>query len=161
VWTPQREPSATISRTHVRYPEAVTERPRIALRQPRSLQPEQLGQLSVSTLPSRSGSAHGSFGRTAWRNWCQPRRLPEPKELSGSGLELHPISSRSGYGQGLSSEPEPFSQPTLDAAARPRLVLRGTVIYRKAKDRSTTTSRASIAGQNVRISLISGISSFN
>jgi hypothetical protein len=35
------------SRTPVRYPEVVTERPRIALRQPRSLQPEQLGQLTV------------------------------------------------------------------------------------------------------------------
>ena len=55
MWTPQREPSATISRTHVRYAEVVTERPRIALRQPRSLQPEQMGQLTVSTpaVPQR------------------------------------------------------------------------------------------------------------
>ena len=37
------------SRTHVRYAEVVTERPRIALRQPRRLQPEQLGQLTVCT----------------------------------------------------------------------------------------------------------------
>jgi hypothetical protein len=36
-------------RTFVRYPVAVTERPRLALRQPRSLQPEQLGNLPVST----------------------------------------------------------------------------------------------------------------
>jgi hypothetical protein len=36
-------------RTQVRYPDRVTERPRIALRQPRSLQPEQLGDLPVTT----------------------------------------------------------------------------------------------------------------
>ena len=33
----------SVTRTSVRYPDVVTERPRIALRQPRSLQPEQLG----------------------------------------------------------------------------------------------------------------------
>jgi hypothetical protein len=38
-----------IPRTHVQYPDVVTERPRIALRQPRSLQPEQLGQLTACT----------------------------------------------------------------------------------------------------------------
>jgi hypothetical protein len=36
-------------RTPVRYPDVVTERPRIALRQPRSLQPEQLGPLTICT----------------------------------------------------------------------------------------------------------------
>jgi hypothetical protein len=34
-------------KTHVRYPDEVTERPRIGLRQPRSLQPQQLGQHTV------------------------------------------------------------------------------------------------------------------
>ena len=39
----------SVTRTSVRYPDVVTERPRIALRQPRSLQPEQLGPLKVCT----------------------------------------------------------------------------------------------------------------
>jgi hypothetical protein len=37
------------TRTSVRYDSSVTERPRIAQREPRSLQPEQMGQLTVST----------------------------------------------------------------------------------------------------------------
>ena len=47
--------SGCIYRTPVRYAEVVTERPRIALRQPRSLQPEQMGQLTVCTpaVPQR------------------------------------------------------------------------------------------------------------
>jgi hypothetical protein len=53
---------ATARRTLVRYREVVTERPRLALRQPRSLQPEQLGQLTVSrpAVPERV---------TAWVLW--------------------------------------------------------------------------------------------
>ena len=38
-----------VRRTFVRYPVIVTERPRLALRQPRSLQPEQLRNFTVST----------------------------------------------------------------------------------------------------------------
>ena len=40
---------ASRHRTPVLYADVVTERPRIAQRQPRSLQPEQMGQLAVST----------------------------------------------------------------------------------------------------------------
>ena len=47
-WT-SRQTSEDVIRTSVRYHRSVTERPRFALRQPRSLQPEQLGQLAVST----------------------------------------------------------------------------------------------------------------
>ena len=42
-------PGPEPTRTHVRYPDVVTECPRIALCQPRSLQPEQLGQLAISS----------------------------------------------------------------------------------------------------------------
>ena len=38
-----------VRRTFVRYSVIVTERPRLALRQPRSLQPEQLRNFTVST----------------------------------------------------------------------------------------------------------------
>jgi hypothetical protein len=38
-----------VCRTSVRYTGGVTEHPRLALRQPRSLQPEQMGVLSVTT----------------------------------------------------------------------------------------------------------------
>ena len=51
----QVEGDSTGTRTVVRYPIGMTERPRIALRQARSLQPEQMGQLTVSTpaVPQR------------------------------------------------------------------------------------------------------------
>jgi hypothetical protein len=51
LWAPPGRPQNSFDarRTFVRYPVAVTERPRLALRQPRSLQPEQLGNLPVST----------------------------------------------------------------------------------------------------------------
>ena len=44
--------SMHVPRTTVRYHESMTERPRLAMRQPRSLQPEQLGQLNVTTTAS-------------------------------------------------------------------------------------------------------------
>ena len=49
-------------RTFVRYSERVTERPRLAQREPRSLQPEQMGQLTVST-PAVPRKVH------AWILW--------------------------------------------------------------------------------------------
>ena len=54
--------SLGVRRTFVRYPVIVTERPRLALRQPRSLQPEQLRNFTVST-PADPGKV------TAWVIW--------------------------------------------------------------------------------------------
>jgi len=46
----------------------VTERPRIALRQPRSLQPEQMGQLTVCT-PAIPQSVSACLDRVGGRRW--------------------------------------------------------------------------------------------
>ena len=48
--------------TSVRYSDAMTERPRIASRQPRSLQPEQMGRLTVITAAVPQGVS-------AWILW--------------------------------------------------------------------------------------------
>jgi len=81
----------------------VTERPRIALRQPRSLQPEQLGQLTVCTpaVPQRV---------RAWVVWedgveelVAGVALPGPREPYGSDLEPRPTNMRCGSGQERSS----------------------------------------------------------
>jgi hypothetical protein len=44
-----RHPVGSGTRTLVRYPRGMTERPRLTQREPRSLQPEQMGQLTIST----------------------------------------------------------------------------------------------------------------
>jgi hypothetical protein len=49
MWTAAQTTGLENARTPVRYPDAVTERPRLAQRAPRSLQPEQMGHLTVST----------------------------------------------------------------------------------------------------------------
>jgi hypothetical protein len=59
-----------LTRTLVLCPEAVTERPRIAEREPRSLQPEQIGQLTLSTpaVSQRVQLGPQNTLRMAWRN---------------------------------------------------------------------------------------------
>ena len=84
------------------YSEVVTERPRLAQREPRSLQPEQMGQLSVSTsaVPQRV------HAWVLWEDgveelWWRPRQSPGPGAPCGSGSEHHPTSMRSGSGRAL------------------------------------------------------------
>ena len=48
MWTEAQITGHKPARTPVLYPDAVTERPRLAQREPRSLQPEQMGELTVS-----------------------------------------------------------------------------------------------------------------
>jgi hypothetical protein len=49
MWTAAQTTALGPTRTPVLYPEGMTERPRLAQREPRSLQPEQMGHLTVST----------------------------------------------------------------------------------------------------------------
>ena len=49
MWTAAQTTALGLTRTPVLYPEGMTERPRLAQREPRSLQPEQMGHLTVST----------------------------------------------------------------------------------------------------------------
>jgi hypothetical protein len=78
----------------------MTERPRIAQREPRSLQPEQLGKLTVCT-PAAPHSVH------AWILWedgveelVQAHATPGPGGAFESALACHLISMRFGVWAG-------------------------------------------------------------
>src|SRR5450759_773081 len=102
-----------MSRTPVRYPEVVTERPRIALRQPRSLQPEQLGQLT-GLRPCRPAEGErldplgGRRRGTGARPGCRLDEEGCPGQVWGTTTSARGVGLGGGGTAGLTDQFQPI-----------------------------------------------------